>query len=337
METIYYIGYTTNEDDRWKASSGGLGTAITRYLLSQPEYGTSVTFRFNREKCMYEPLLIHNADDINVCGSIYQDIDIPRFLQEHIEHIKGGIIVSCTPCQVTSVRQILTKNRIPHFIISFCCSGQTTIEGTWKYYELLGIHKKDVTNMQYRGNGWPSGIQIWLKDGTVIRKDNYTEPWVTMHRSHLFRPKRCFYCKLDTGRNADIALADPWLDKFRKNDRIGNSILVVNTETGKRVIEAMIIKSDIELYPMTFDEYALAQQNNLKKAEYARTQKAYIRKVLKLQSLYSYWNWASLNGKNMRRHMSILRQLHRISSFANFATFIMNIPVKTASFLRKSK
>ena len=31
----YYIGYATNKTIRMKASSGGIGTAITRYLLSR--------------------------------------------------------------------------------------------------------------------------------------------------------------------------------------------------------------------------------------------------------------------------------------------------------------
>ena len=57
------------------------------------------------------------------------------------------------------------RNNINNFIISFCCSGQTTLEGTWLCYRYMGIDKSQVINMQYRGNGWPSGIQIELFDG----------------------------------------------------------------------------------------------------------------------------------------------------------------------------
>ena len=56
---FYYIGYSTNPTIRKKASSGGIGTAITRYLLSQPEFGTSLTFIFDKNKCMYVPKIIH--------------------------------------------------------------------------------------------------------------------------------------------------------------------------------------------------------------------------------------------------------------------------------------
>lgn len=337
LDTTYYIGHTSDEEDRWKASSGGIGTAITRYLLSQPEYGTSVTFRFNQEKCMYEPVLIYKASDINVCGSIYQEIDIPRFLKDNIDHIKGGIVVSCTPCQVTPVRQILTKNGIPHFIISFCCSGQTTIEGTWKYYELLGIRKEDVVNMQYRGNGWPSGIQIWLKDGTVIRKDNYTEPWVTMHSSQLYRQKKCFYCTRDTGREADIALADPWLKEYRENDHTGNTLFLVITNLGKQILESMHQEGAIHFTPSSYNDYAIAQKPNVEKELRHKREKQLSRTILSLHKRAFYFKWATKNSRNMHLHIRLMHLLQKIYLRNNIDTQMSNLIKRIRTAIRSHR
>lgn len=44
----FYIGHTTNNTIRYQASSGGIGTTITQYLLSQSEYGTSISFVFDK-------------------------------------------------------------------------------------------------------------------------------------------------------------------------------------------------------------------------------------------------------------------------------------------------
>lgn len=161
----YYIGYSTDDLIRYKASSGGIGTSIIKYLLSTSEYDTSMTFVYDKEKCGYIPKLIYDFNEINICGSVYQDIDIFSFLKENISSIKNGIIVTCMPCQVQGIRSVLDRNNINNFIISFCCSGQTTLEGTWLCYRYMGIDKSQVINMQYRGNGWPSGIQIELFDG----------------------------------------------------------------------------------------------------------------------------------------------------------------------------
>ena len=97
--------------------------------------------------------------------------------------------------------------------------------------------------MQYRGNGWPSGIQIELFDGKKIYKNNYTNPWRLMHQSKLFRPKRCLMCKEDISYKADVSLADPWLGKYKISDKIGHTMFLINTEKGLAFIEEMKNKS----------------------------------------------------------------------------------------------
>ena len=91
----YYIEYSTDDLIRYKASSGGIGTSIIKYLLSTSEYDTSMTFVYDKEKCGYIPKLIYDFNEINICGSVYQDIDIFSFLKENISSIKNGIIVTC--------------------------------------------------------------------------------------------------------------------------------------------------------------------------------------------------------------------------------------------------
>ena len=103
----YYIGYSTDDLIRYKASSGGIGTSIIKYLLSTSEYDTSMTFVYDKEKCGYIPKLIYDFNEINICGSVYQDIDIFSFLKENISSIKNGIIVTCMPCQVQGIRSVL--------------------------------------------------------------------------------------------------------------------------------------------------------------------------------------------------------------------------------------
>lgn len=328
----YYIGYTKNQKDRFKASSGGVGTAIMRYLLAQPEYGTSITFVFDWMKCMYVPKIVHSSEEINVCGSIYHDIDIAAFVKNNICNIKGGVVVSCPPCQVTAIRQILQRNNIHGFIISYCCSGQTTIEGTWKYYELIGIKKEEVYNMQYRGNGWPSGIQIWLNDGTIVRKDNFTEPWVSLHQSKLYAPKRCLYCKRDTGRNADISLGDPWLDRYKSSERLGATMFLPFTELGLGVIKNMGQNGLIEYINSNYDEYAIAQAPNIYKEIRLREQTSYIKKYNVLISQKWYFNWATKNISHIKINNFLFRNLYRFSSFRNFKSSFVKVIGKMIRF-----
>ena len=87
----YYLGYSSEQEIRFQASSGGVGTGIIKYLLDSGIYGTSMTFEFNVKECKYEPKLIYDYSEYNNCGSIYQDTDNIHFIREHIEEIKNGI------------------------------------------------------------------------------------------------------------------------------------------------------------------------------------------------------------------------------------------------------
>ena len=313
--SAYYIGHTKDEQERHKSSSGGIGSALIRYLLSLPEFGTSLTFVFNKEACRYAPKLIHSADEINVCGSVYQDIDLPKFIKDHLREIKEGMVVSCMPCQVSTIRTILNRAKIPNFIISLVCSGQTKVEGTWCYYKFLGIHREDVVNMQYRGNGWPSGIQIWLKDGRKVYRDNYTEPWVTIHRSNLFRPKRCFFCKRDTNYNADISLADPCLKVYKENDKIGHTLFVIHSEKGQQVIEEMRDNTLISYKESDYQSYCIAQQPNVHKAARVQHEKKRIEQRLKRCENKLYHRIFTSSYRMMKIHNSMELNRERIKNF----------------------
>lgn len=331
----YYIGHTTNESDHFKASSGGIGTAITKYLLSTKEYGTGITFCFDVKKSKYEPRFIYSDKDINICGSIYHDVDIARFVQRNIDKIKSGLIVTCPPCQVSAVKQICKNNKIRLFVISYCCSGQTTIEGTWKYYELLGIDKENVVNMQYRGNGWPSGIQIKLKNGETVYRDNYTEPWVTIHKSWLYRPQKCFFCKRDTGRNADISLADPWIDQYKDNDTIGNTMFLVFTENGRNLIDSLFKENLINYVNSNYDKYAIAQAPNIHKEIMVQKHLVYLKRLNSLISNKLYRKWATSSLSNMKKHLLIMEMLRRLESKQTIHMSFMNFIRKIRNRFRR--
>lgn len=288
MQSKYYIGYSTDSILRYDSSSGGIGSALIKYLLESGLYGTSMTIVFDSSQCLYYPKLIYSFSEYNNCGSIYQDIDIIHFIKDNIDLIKNGMVITCMPCQVKAVKSILSRCNIKHFIISLCCSGQTTIQGTWYYYKLLGIKKEEVAKIQYRGKGWPSGIQIELKNGDVIRKNNYTYPWTLMHKSLLFRPKRCFSCTIKTSQDADISLADPWLKEFIEKDHTGNSVVISN-KTGEEVINEMLRKRLIVLKEVGMETYIQSQLGTIQVKSKANNYKKYnkvLGKISKEGSLY---------------------------------------------------
>ena len=305
----YYIGCSTDNDIRFKSSSGGVGSTIIKFLLSQPDYGTAMTFVFNSDQCVYEPRLIYSFDEYNNCGSVYQDTDTIGFIKDNVERIKGGIVVTCMPCQVRAIRSILDSHNIKSFIISLCCSGQTTKEGTWLYYKYLGISKDDVAHLQYRGNGWPSGIQITLKDGSVIKKDNWTYPWTIIHQSFLYRPKRCLFCTYKIVPYSDVNLADPWLKEYEDNDTIGNSCVIVNSVNGKDVFNALLSQDLVSCKKIDESTYIKSQKGTIESKSKVNKQKKYFQFVSKLSSSGSYKAIATYSPKTLKLHNLFIRKL----------------------------
>ena len=305
----FHIGHTRDESTRYKASSGGIGSAIIRYLLEQDKYGTSMTFIFNREECKYEPQLIYDYKDYNNCGSIYQDTDTIGIIRNNIGNIKNGIIVTCMPCQVKAIKSILERNNIEHFIISLCCSGQTTVQGTWCYYKLLGIRKEDVVSIQYRGNGWPSGIQIELKNGEIVKRDNYTYPWTLMHKSLLFRPKRCLSCTMKTSPDADVSLADPWLEEYIEKDKVGNTVVICN-EAGNNIVEGMAGNGLLSLKEVDENTYVQSQLGTIQIKSKANQYKRYNKIIGKMGVDGTFYkNVFTINSLMMKAHLKIIHIL----------------------------
>lgn len=308
----FYIGYSKDEKIRYESASGGIGNTFIKYLLSKDAYNTAITFIFNKTKCLYEPKLIYDYKDYNNCGSIYQDINIIEFIKNNLNYIRGGIIITCMPCQVRAIRNILYRKNIPNFIISFCCSGQTTIHGTWCYYKLLKIKKQSIINMQYRGNGWPSGIQIHLKDGSIIRRKNYSYPWDLIYRSMLFKPKRCFNCSEDISYASDISLADPWLEKYKQSDNIGHSMFVVNTENGKIILNEILENSLIYINKSSYKEYVKSNGHTIIAKREKNKNKSYTHFLINLCSNNIYKKIFTLNAFLLKSHIIITRIFYKI-------------------------
>lgn len=218
------------------------------------------------------------------------------------------------PCQVKPIKSILQRHQIKHFIISLCCSGQTTVEGTWLYYKLLGIRKDDVLQMQYRGNGWPSGIKITLQDKKTIFRSNWTYPWTLIHSSLLFRPKRCLFCTYKTVSNSDVNLADPWLKEYEEHDTIGNSLIICNSPQSVDVIKKMKCNNEISCIEVDKETYYLSQKGTIEAKEHIGNEIRYYNLIAKLMSNKIYRLFATYNIQTLKLHLKVINKIHKLCS-----------------------
>lgn len=90
METHTYIGYSTDMDIRRQSTSGGVGSAIVKYLLDTGKANYALSFDYNQKHVCYSPKLITSFSEYSVCGSIYQEMNLVKELKVLLSDKVGG-------------------------------------------------------------------------------------------------------------------------------------------------------------------------------------------------------------------------------------------------------
>lgn len=247
-----YIGFSTDPLIRKKATSGGVGSALVKYLLEKQHVNYALSFEYNSEKMSYTPVLVSSFSDYNVCGSIYQEFNLVAAIKELLKTKQEGgrIVLFSLPCQTKALRKICADAGYKALIIGLTCSSQQSIEATKYLLRRLRVKEEDVTLLRYRGNGWPSGIQITTKGGKSYFVKNNGSIWWDIFHSRLFIQPRCFFCRNTLNDYADIVLADPWLKEYFDSEKVGKTICATLTDEGKKCVDDASQSRYIEIEPI---------------------------------------------------------------------------------------
>ena len=267
-----YIGYSSDPNVRFKATSGGLGSSLMKFLFDQKLIDAGVTFSYNEKLGKYEPIVIRRFEEYQFSGSIYHEIDLIGLLKEATPALHDqSIAVFALPCQVNAIRTICQRANIKVFVLGLTCSSQQDFEATRYLFRRLGVHETDVKKIQYRGNGWPGGVTVQMNNGKELFVDNNHSIWTKIFHSRLFIMNRCFHCNDTLNKNCDIVLADPWLKEYVDNETIGKSLFAAYTDTGKKLVDDAFKAGYIVIEEVDEDTLQKAQQVTIiRKQSYKR-------------------------------------------------------------------
>lgn len=280
---------SSDNNIRYKGSSGGVVTQIVKYLFETSQIKSAINFKFVCAE-LFSPKLIFSFNEYEHIGSIYHEINIYKFLKENINQLKTPVLITCLPCQVVSIRRFLNKNNIDSIIISLTCSNQLKKEATFYFLKKNKIDIDKITDFRYRGNGWPSGIQIKTNEKEYFFHNN-TSKWLDVFHSQIFSLDRCLSCKDTFGLNADFSIADPWLKRYIENDKIGSSIVISHTNKAENLILDMIKNKKLNVEELlTAEEAIFSQKNTLQKKYILTKHKKILKPLIKLFRTNLYKN-----------------------------------------------
>lgn len=243
-----YLGNASDEEVRFRASSGGVITALCLYLVEKKLVdGVIQTRKHSGDPRLTETIVSTNREEVlTCCGSRYTTSSPLMMIKQQVEPGKKYAFVG-KPCDISALRMFQKTssedwiNQIK-YMLTFYCAGQPSINANNKLLVELGCKDvKDCEDLRYRGYGWPGKAFARLKDGTENTMD-YESSWMRI----LGRDTRriCRFCSDGTGEYSDISCGDAWyLDSANHPDfteRPGRNIIFARTEEGILLINAAI-------------------------------------------------------------------------------------------------
>lgn len=221
-----FLAYSDNYNLRNEGSSGGV---VSQLIINHLQNGGfAVVPNFNKNTLSYENKLITHETQYIQCGSIYHEIDTVKFVRS-LNISPRHYLVTCLPCEAKAIRNHFIKHGARITVISLACSGQLKYSATSTLLKAIKVQKEQVDFFRYRGGGWPGGVLVTLKDGRSITCGNFESPWYDIVNSNLFTLDKCFFCADVLGDDSDVTAADPWLPEEIRDERIGKTLVIMNS------------------------------------------------------------------------------------------------------------
>lgn len=256
-----YAAWHKDSAEQYESASGGLATAISKYVIRQ---GGKVYGCAWNDKLEAVHIGIESEHDLEKLRK--SKYSLSKVSRETFEDIKTEVKSSrlClfigVACQCDAVRKYVGGNYNNLIIIDLLCRGGASPVIFKEHIQYLcKKHRlKNINNITFRGGDYD--CRLALRNGNEVKYYGYQyeDEYFLGFMSHVLYRQSCFACQYASReRVGDITLADFWgLDEgiVKKYDfhKRGVNLLLVNTEKGKTIFEA--IKAEINLIERNIDE-----------------------------------------------------------------------------------
>lgn len=259
--------WAVDPEVRDRGSSGGVLTAINGWLLESGTATVVSTAAADPSRPVRTvPVQITSKEEaLASAGSRYAPVGIGANLLRGPDNA-----ITAKPCEVAAVRALsaVSEDDAP-ILLSFFCAGTPS---QWASEQLIrdlgGPEPDEVTELRYRGQGWPGRFTARFAGGEV--STDYRTSW-----GKSLGPTaqwRCKICPDGVGESADITAADSWeVDErgypvFREQE--GRSALLARTKRGLDIILAAEAANVIELRPLDLSHLVRAQPSQTKRRQF---------------------------------------------------------------------
>ncbi len=239
-----YIGHSADTEIYANAQSGGVCTAIIKYLFDKLLIDAAVVCKMTQgPKPIVSGIVVRSYSELIECQkSCYTPVDILSALK--YVGVEERVAIVGIPCHIQAATNLfLTGNKfknIKYKLGLICdrtlCDGIQDVFSTYSRAERKSIiwRKKDFYNREtyYPYSGAPVVIEgggemtVLPRVARTSLKDKFTAP-------------RCRVCYDKLNTHADIVLGDPWgMDGYDKNK--GDNVVISRSTIGDALLSAII-------------------------------------------------------------------------------------------------
>ena len=242
-----YGGWHLDDEVLAESTSGGIFSALCRAFGGQGRvYGACTKGKGRACHSFVEGQMPHGKE---FRASKYTQSMAGNTFQEIHQQLKEGkkVLFSGTPCQIAGLRSYLGGAAEGLTTVEVICEGVPSplfMDKQIAYMEKkYGKSVKDVNYRFKAVNRWDYEVmRFTFEDGSARDIDRWFNPFWSIWLQHLMSRPGCYDCRFCTRhRVADITLGDLWgvhiycPDLY--NDNRGASVVFVNTEKGRKLLE----------------------------------------------------------------------------------------------------
>ena len=233
-----WFGWAMDETVRHAGASGGVATALMQAALETGIVDAVVAVRMSAaDPLAAESVICRSPEEVAACrGSKYTavatNIVLRRILEEPGRYALVGL-----PCHIQGLRLAQRRSRRlrerVELTLGIFCGLTQEPRATAVAARQAGLDPADLSLVSYRGPGWPGGMRLETRQGTIRRCDY---PAYLGRDVSALVPPRCRICPDALAELADVSVGDAWLDRFTGSE--GVSDLIVRTPAGERLLDA---------------------------------------------------------------------------------------------------
>lgn len=230
---------------REKSSSGGLFSLFANFILDKQGVVYGVSMDDDCKSCSFAR--IDNKDDLyKLYGSKYFQAKTGNIYKQIKDDLDIGkdVLFSGVPCQIDALKPYLSKDYDNLLTVEVICHGVPS-PALWKKYT---NHLEEKYNATIEHVSFRSKMHGWHKFGLIEEGNNITQylslredPFMIMFlRNYCLRPS-CYNCQAKKLESmADLTIGDFWGIETvlpEMDDDMGTSILLVQTDKGKKLVD----------------------------------------------------------------------------------------------------